>query len=218
MKIFFKKNNKSFKNSKKGFTLVELLITISIFVILTGVVLFNQKSFDSTILIKNLAYDIALTIRQAQTYGVNVKESQVEGKFSSYGVYFDLNADGGNQKFVFFSDNGADVADGKQTGAPDMKFNGSMDCPSDDVECVQKYSIKKNFYISNICARAGSGDCDTADQLTLYFQRPNPDAYIFLDNNTSSPKNYAEVTISSTDGAASSTVVVTSVGQIYVKR
>ena len=56
--------------------------------------------------------------------------------------------------------------------------------------------------------------------MTLYFQRPNPDAFIYLDNDTSvtSNKNYAEVTISSTDGAASSTIVVTNVGQIYVKK
>jgi prepilin-type N-terminal cleavage/methylation domain-containing protein len=226
MKNFFKKNNKIFKNSKKGFTLVELLITISIFVILTGVVLFNQKSFDSTILIKNLAYDIALTIRQAQTYGVNVKESQSAGKFSSYGVYFDLDpVTGGNQKFVFFADNGGDVFDGKQDSVLDKKFNGSMNCLSNDVECVQKYSIKKNFYISNVCAGSDidnctSGNNDQLDQLTLYFQRPNPDAFIYLDNDTSvtSNKNYAEVTISSTDGAASSTIVVTNVGQIYVKK
>ena len=69
-------------NKKAGFTLVELLVTISIFVILTGVVLFNSNSFDSTVLLNNFGYDIALTIKQAQSFGVNVREDNT-GNFSS---------------------------------------------------------------------------------------------------------------------------------------
>ena len=81
------------KNRKnKGFTLIELLVTITIFVILTGVVLLSQNSFDNSILIKNLAYDISLTIREAQDYGVDVNESQYStNPFTPYGVYFNLN-------------------------------------------------------------------------------------------------------------------------------
>ena len=52
-------------NHKSGFTLVELLVTITIFVILTGVVLVNSNSFDNSVLLNNFAYDVALTIKEA---------------------------------------------------------------------------------------------------------------------------------------------------------
>ena len=46
------------KDKKNGFTLVELLVTITIFVILTGVVLFSQSRFNSTIFLTNLAFTL----------------------------------------------------------------------------------------------------------------------------------------------------------------
>src|SRR3989338_7579467 len=59
----------------RGFTLVELLVTLSLFVVLTTIVLFSQSKFNGSILLTNLAYDVAITVRQAQTYGVNVRET-----------------------------------------------------------------------------------------------------------------------------------------------
>lgn len=201
--------NKTFSKPKftTGFTLVELLITIVIFVMLTGVVLFNQNKFDSTVLLKNLAYDIALTIRQAQTYGVNVRESQETGIFSSYGVY--LNVVENNKKIIFFSD-----------VVKDYKFtDSSMDCPANDIdsECMQKYSLKKGNYISKLCAGQNVSNCLEVDKLVLYFQRPNPDAYIYADGSSISSK-YSEIEISSSDDSSKISIVVTDVGQIYVKK
>jgi prepilin-type N-terminal cleavage/methylation domain-containing protein len=203
-KIFFKKEKKDYQ---RGFTLVELLITIVIFVMLTGVVLFNQNKFDSTVLLKNLAYDIALTIRQAQTYGVNVKESQQSGNFSSYGVYIKSDE---TQKIIFFSD-----IDG------DKSFSDEdMSCPANDVdsECMQKYTLKRGNYISKICVmNTGESSCLEISELTIYFKRPNPDAYIYADGSTVTSE-YSEIEISSVDNSSKVSVVITSVGQIYVKK
>ncbi len=211
MKFLIKNKNTAYK---KGFTLVELLITIVIFVMLTGVVLFNQNKFDSTILLKNLAYDIALTIRQAQTYGVNVRESQQTGTFSSYGVFLNLNED--NKKIIFFSD-----IKGNGEGDEDGKFSDSdMTCSSNNIEseCMQKYSLKRGNYISRACAGDSAGSClDVDGVLTLLFKRPNPDAYIYKDDDNVS-KKYSEIEISSGDNSSKISVVVTGVGQIYVKK
>ncbi|MFA5934474.1 MAG: prepilin-type N-terminal cleavage/methylation domain-containing protein [Candidatus Paceibacterota bacterium] len=218
-------NNKRIRKGRllTGFTLIELLITIVIFVLLTGVVLFNQKDFDGTILLKNLTYDIALTIRQAQIYGVNVKESKFSGDFSSYGIYFDSSL-GENQKFIFFADTGYKNNDAYTNGTPDKKFSGEVSCLSDDPECIQKYLIKKNFFISKLCVGTDSNLCSSTqvDKLIIYFQRPNPDALIYYFNDgdvlSGDSYNYSEITISSNDGTATSTIVVTGVGQIYVKK
>lgn len=205
MKFFIKKKNITYK---KGFTLVELLITIVIFVMLTGVVLFNQNKFDSTILLKNLAYDIALTIRQAQTYGVNVKESQISGEFTSYGVYINIEE---NKKIIFFSD---------LSTSKDGRFSDEdTTCSPNDInsECLQKYTLKRGNYISKLCVPDTDGSCLEVGELTINFVRPNPDAYIYVDDDLNN-KKYAEIELSSSDGSSKSSIVVTSVGQIYVKK
>ncbi|MCX6717426.1 MAG: prepilin-type N-terminal cleavage/methylation domain-containing protein [Candidatus Taylorbacteria bacterium] len=199
-----------------GFTLIELLVTIVIFVILTGVVLFNQKGFDNTVLLNNLTYDIALTIRQAQTFGVNTRESasstSISGYvFPPYGIFLNIdNADGGNNKnIILFSDT-----------TPNSTFNDeiSLSCPANDAECVQKYSIKRGSYIKQICVPSGvSEDCDVK-RLTIMFKRPKPDALIYKGNEKNTPLGQAEIIISSADGSAESSVVVTNIGQIYVQK
>jgi prepilin-type N-terminal cleavage/methylation domain-containing protein len=223
MKLFFKnKTNK--KSLNKGFTLVELLVTITIFVIITGVVLVNSNKFDSTELLNNFTYDVALTIKQAQSYGVNARENNL-GSFntnlSGYGVYFNVDpatgAGGSNTNFVLFND----ISDNLGTGNPDKIYNGSItSCPTDSLECVQKYSIKKGLYIKNICAGASESTCDSSiTKLSILFYRPNLAAFIYTVNGTfvSVPQSYAKITLASLDGATSS-VVITAVGQIYVKR
>jgi prepilin-type N-terminal cleavage/methylation domain-containing protein len=211
MKFFIKKKNIFCSKSKftTGFTLVELLITIVIFVMLTGVVLFNQNKFDSTILLKNLAYDIALTIRQAQTYGVNVKESPISGDFTSYGVYIKIEE---NKKIIFFSD---------LSSSKDRRFSDAdTTCSPNDTssECLQKYTLKRGNYISKLCVLDTDGSCLDVDELTINFVRPNPDAYIYADDDFVNRKKYAEIELSSSDNSSKISVVVTSVGQIYVKK
>ena len=82
------------KPTNRGFSLVELLVVISIFTIISSVVVFRQSKFSSDILITNLAYQMALEIREAQTYGIGVKsvDNPViigDSKFKyGYGIHF----------------------------------------------------------------------------------------------------------------------------------
>ena len=198
-------------NLKSGFTLVELLVTISMFVIITGVILVNSNKFDSTVLLNNFTYDVALTIKQAQSYGVNVKESSSGSFNTAYGVYFDLAQSKTN--FVLFNDvNDNKIYDGLLTA-----------CPTDSVECIQKYSMTKGTGIKSICAGSDETDCknNPADQLSIMFKRPNLSALIYSKiggNPLSTEKAYAKIILAAQNGTATSTVVVTSVGQIYVKK
>lgn len=196
---------------RAGFTLVELLVTITMFVIITGVVLINSNTFDNTVLLHNFVYDVALTIKQAQIYGVNTLESG-SGLFNTqlqgYGVYFDRSIPNGNTHFVLFNDTNSD-----------KKYPDVTTCLTDS-ECIQKYSMTKGTFIQSICVVGNSGgNCNEVNQLSILFIRPNPEALIFVNNGQSiqSPSpQYAKIILSSAGGATSS-VVVTSVGQIYVK-
>lgn len=197
-----------------GFTLIELMVTLTIFAITTGIVMFSQGKFDNSVLLTNLAYDVAITIRQAQTYGVNVREFGViagSGKFVGYGVYFSFGTDGSDKQFNLFAD-----ANGN------YKFDGDFVCNAGDIECVDKYIVKRGDKISAICAGAdlSSLDCDISP-LNITFKRPNPDAVILVNDDsysTANRKNYAKIVISSADGSATRSVIVNRTGQIYVQQ
>ncbi len=74
-------------SSKSGFTLTELLISCAIIALVSTIVLVKYGSFDSTVLLKSAAYEIALTLREAQVRSVSV--SGEGGEFSyPYGVTF----------------------------------------------------------------------------------------------------------------------------------
>lgn len=177
-----------------GFTLVELLVTISIFVILTGVVLFNQSKFNSTILLTNLAYDTALTVRQAQNYGLNIKEFNNQDKFVPYGVHFEK----GTKYFILFADNAYDRTSEDKINIIHPYSGGLNDCDFNK-GCVIRYSIPRGNFIFDICAGAlneGIYNCAESDpptesksSLDIVFVRPNPDAYLKFESTPNSVIN-----------------------------
>jgi len=189
-------------SSRRGFTLIELLVTISIFAILTGVVLFNQAKFNSSILLTNLAYDTALTIRQAQTYGINIKEFNLGGgsKFVPYGVHFDIT---NPKSFILF----ADTSYLSDTESGDGLYNDDDTAILSTCEnsrgCVSRYNITRGNYIYALCVDEETdlpdGDC-SIQKLDIVFQRPNPDAHIRANNNVTELDN-ATIIIRGADGS-----------------
>lgn len=197
--------------SPSGFTLVELLVTISIFVILTGVVLFSQSKFNSTILLTNLAYDTALTVRQAQTFGINIKNfavasgNNVTDNFKPYGVHFDLNSP---KSFILFSD----LNEGS-----DSVFNGTVLSTCDvTVGCVSRYNITRGNAILDLCYDDVCGELESVD---ILFKRPNPDAIITAkkkDGGSVSSLSKITIKLGIPEGENVREVVVQPNGLIYV--
>ncbi|MFT7557460.1 MAG: prepilin-type N-terminal cleavage/methylation domain-containing protein [Planctomycetota bacterium] len=58
-------------NSQQGFTLLELLIVIVIFAIMTGTGVAKFRDFQFDTRVENVAYDVALLLRQAEVMGVS---------------------------------------------------------------------------------------------------------------------------------------------------
>lgn len=207
MSNFLKKRFK--KSYNKAFTLVELLVTLTIFSIMTGIVLFNQESFNNTIFLSNLASDIALSVREAQTYGINIKETEIESKdFVPYGVSFKIKSGGStdfsNKDFILF-------ADLNKNSLYDSNYKT---CTSGS-ECIEKYSIKRGNYIKSICVSENDGVCKEKDKVDILFRRPNPDAIIKTDNG-GKVYSYVKIVVSSASGNIK-TIVVRNTGQIYVE-
>jgi prepilin-type N-terminal cleavage/methylation domain-containing protein len=191
-----------------GFTLVELLVTITIFVILTGVVLFSQSRFNSTIFLTNLAYDTALTIRQAQTFGINIKEFNGASKFLPYGVHFDIDHP---DSFILFADNTYEDLDNPGEG----KYKGDPGVCEVEKGCVTRYNITRGNKIGDLCIDANTCGLSSID---IVFIRPNPDAIIRSSRSGSlNSESEGRVILTAPDGSTR-TVRVSQTGLIEIIR
>lgn len=180
-----------------GFSLVELLVTVGIFSFISVSIFVKNSNFNSSVLLTNLAYDVALSIREAQIYGLSVREFN-----QSFDVAYGVNMNSNNDlNYIFFADadkNGRyDVGDG----------------------LLENYSIKKGNRISDFCATPSSGSerCKSTGDITsldITFLRPNPDAII--KTNLAETYGTAKIYLESPSGSRR-TVVVESTGQISVQ-
>lgn len=193
---------------KKGFTLVELMVTVGIFTIITGLLLAQYAGFNRGIILTNLAYDIALTIRSAQSAGINVKSVPMGSGFSGefnypFGVYFTDNS----TSFISFADSNYD--DNTDIG----RYNSG--------EEIATTNIKRGSRISDICAGTESACNNNISELNIVFKRPDPIAHIVSvdptnGNRITTENPYAEITVSSVDGTTRQ-VIIRSTGQISVR-
>jgi len=194
-----KKN--TLKNNK-GFTIVELIVSIGIFAFMTALLLAKYGNFNQGVLLNNLAYDIALTIRNAQSYGLNVKSaSRSSNEFLyPYGVYFDTST-GKDTSFIFFTDRNSDGL-----------YTESSNPATKDL-IISKTSITRGSKISTIYRDNNTNNSLTS--LNITFKRPDPNAIIKANGATGTLYPNAQIRVMAIDGTYRD-INVSSVGQISV--
>ena len=196
--------NSTFRTGCRGFTLVELLVVTGIIVIVTSIVLVNNNRFGGVVQLENLTYDIALTIRQAQVYGISVQGCDpnvieacagVNSFRFGYGMHFDVNDP---QHYELFADADEDGAYSVSENVP----------PS-------PYTIRSGYKLHRLCVPQGADadSCIPVSQVDVVFHRPEPDALI--NNNVAIES--ARIVLISPRGDIMS-VVVENNGQISVRR
>ena len=201
-----------FKNINKGFTLIEALVSISIVSLIMSSVLFNYATFSDNLTLSSAGQELAIVIRQAQTYGLTVREVTREitsgGKFdSAYGAYFDKN----DPTFYYLF---ADL-DG------DKKYDVGSGCGSglNNTECVEKLVLRNNVRISDFCNESACPPSASVKMMDVVFLRPNPDANINFTNNGGSivvgPSLTGKIVLISAKGNTL-TITVESTGQVLV--
>jgi prepilin-type N-terminal cleavage/methylation domain-containing protein len=185
--------------TQKGFTLVELLVSLAIFTVITTVAVVNNSQFNSSILLTNLAYEVGLSVRQAQFYGIAVRKNAADNFDAGYGVHFDLSDP---RTYYLFEDTTIDHICDPLT-----------ECALNNL--VESFKLNKGNYISRICVDESTcTDSDNFQKVDISFVRPNPDAFITIDSVIG---NYskAEICIASPSGTKRR-VIVESTGQIAV--
>lgn len=186
--MLIKKIKAKFSQSR-GFTLYELLISAAVISLIAGIVIYNHKRFETDIEVTNLAYRMALQIREAQIYGISVRQFSGAGALgfdASYGIHFDRDVD---NAFILFAD-----VDGNGV-YNDASPGGGVNCPTaPGTECVEKVTIGRNNKITGWCGilwsntSSASQPCGVTDPtvgffgayqyIDFKFKRPNPDAVI----------------------------------------
>ncbi|MCA9366807.1 prepilin-type N-terminal cleavage/methylation domain-containing protein [Candidatus Kaiserbacteria bacterium] len=184
-----------------GFGLIELMVSISIMVILSAIILARQDSFNSAVLLRSQAYEIALAIREVQLSAVSAA-SDGSGNFrSQHGVYINTAA-GSNTGYRIFRDanNNSFYNTGEEYG-----LQGHLD---------------PRFVIESI---AMQGVSYSGNQLSIVFERPNFDARFFssagneLTGATAAVLTVRRVGTTGTGVGDIKTVEITSTGQIAVQ-
>lgn len=161
----------------KGFTLVELIVSIAIIGLITSIVVFNQGDLSDSVSVGNVVGSISAEIRQAQVYGISVKEfTPSSNDFSvAYGVDFDISSTGNNTQYYSFADRS--VQNGYYDASGGCIYGGTS-------ECLATNQIGRGNTISSICVIQANGDCNIPiSRVAITFLRPNPAAQIVFFNN-----------------------------------
>jgi type II secretory pathway pseudopilin PulG len=173
--------------------LIELVVVLSIMALIMVGLLLRQQSFDSSTLLRSLAYSVALSVRQAQVYGTAVHRDPLAGQDeefdSSYGLYFCHPSIGSHcmRNYYLFAD---------------RNLNNQRDtspAPSEDVDPPSPFTLGNQYSIEAFCVNVDSSvaycsnneydptGIGSIKELTIIFRRPNPDATFKVFNNVGDP-------------------------------
>lgn len=166
------------KGPQRGFTMIEMLVVLTIVSLITVAIVGNYGSFRSATVATNMAYEAATSVRQAQLYGLGVRGVQTEDGYEfggTYGVEFAASS----PSYSIFRDRNSDGSCG----------GGESECDCSDPlnECVEQVRMLQQVQVRAICA-ADSASVATGDLLagsycaheamTVTFTRPNPEGAI----------------------------------------
>jgi len=171
MNIILKKQE---KNNFHGFTVVEFISIIVIFGLVASVAIFGYSQFQSNIALRNLAYEIALSIRQAQSYGItssgditsNISVPEIINNLDQ--EYVGVRIDSSSDRIIIFS--------------------GQLYSSAAELE---SYGVSSAAEISEICAGTESA-CLSRNSIDIIFRRASTAAMI---GSVSASLPYARITV-----------------------
>jgi prepilin-type N-terminal cleavage/methylation domain-containing protein len=188
--------------AQRGFTIVELMVTITIVVLVTGLIMVQYSSFNNSILLKSQAYLTAFDLREAQALAVSIKGRSSEFR-EEYGIFFDIATPG---EYLLFQDNAS--------------FGVHSPAHFDVGEEVgQPYRVDPRFMITDLCVTTTVKTCHstggTPSTLAVSFERPDFDANFYVQGVTNIQS--ADIVIGTAEGTVERTVTIYQTGQISIR-
>ena len=190
----------------RGMTYAELIVVLTIFSMMSGIVMFNYGKFQAKVDIKNLANDITLKFVEAQKAAVYGRlpaslsqQSQIGPNWKpAYGIFMDISSD--NKSFVYFTD---------------LNSNNFYEGPDCTGECIEKITVTKGNYVSRVDVFYQDSSNQSLNNLTLSFVRPDSTATIRSSVPINPNVSYVQITIVSPQ-EISSTIKVYASGRVQI--
>jgi prepilin-type N-terminal cleavage/methylation domain-containing protein len=156
----------------RGFTLIELLISAGIITVIAGMILARFNSFDSTVLLKSFAYEVATTLREAQIYSLSVVNTET-GAAANFRYPYGLSFTPGATSYTFFRYN-------NPSSSVTPRYESS------EVNVLRLIPASEAMEIYDVCVtNNGTDNCDIS-RLDISFRRPEFSA-IFYSPTLGSP-------------------------------
>lgn len=189
--------------AQSGFTLIELMVTISIVVLTTGLVMIRYSSFNSSVLLNGQAYEVAFDIRETQSLAISVRGNNNEFR-QEYGMYFALEHP---SRYILYQD-----TNDQEPPRFDAALNEAVGEP---------YTLDPRFVLVDLCGVTMNGlrRCASTDgvpqAVSVAFARPDFDAAMYGDDLGTLQQ--VEIFVASDpEASVQRKVVVTRSGQISV--
>lgn len=161
---------------QKGFTLIEMLIVMAIFVVMSGTFLFSFGEFQDRTRLENYSYAVALAVRRAQSIGITSSFSPTEDLVIATEI--------GNVRPVgayFVYDQVEDVYESDITIYQDLNRNGVFDSGDTNLGGGE---LPPGVRITAICEVQLVTRCRRSDSVgedvSVNFRRPSPDPMIHI--------------------------------------
>lgn len=186
------------------------MVVLAIITIISLIIVTNQGAFNRTLLLENTAYDVALTLRSAETYGLG---NRIAGSIANagYGLDFQKATPG---SFTLFADTSPLSSDpsachpNPNPSAPNAR-PGNCVYDANQGEKVTGYTLGNGITISDFCAYTPntlSWSCASGSltSLDIVFSRPNPDPFMSVNGYYSAtfPITKACIALTSQQGGA----------------
>lgn len=194
--------------SKKAFTIVEVLVSIFIFIIITSFVIANYKKGENSNAFRLSAFDVEDAIKATQNMAFTGKKINNMIPSNAYGINFYSV----NNSYTFFGD--------RNDGCIDLfnRNDTSFICNNGDVPDIisEVNFLPKDIYIYSLC---GYPSGNNIDNLNIFFYAPKANMKIITHTyslgNAQEPENCGIVLKSKKAPGTWSIRFSTTTNQIY---
>lgn len=198
-----------------GFTLVEILVSIFIIALLSGIIFANYRSSGQQFVLQGAANKLAQDIRRVQQMAMSAEETNLGGQVPAgqefvpeggYGIYFEEISP---NSYIIFADCG---------DTPNRQYNGSgLVCGpanSEYTEHIETIELEQGVNINNIQKEGGGAP----DKIHITFVSPDPEVHIVPPAGAGGEPAWCEIILALTaNPSKTKTIKVNKAGLIEVE-
>ena len=210
-----------------------MMVVLAIITVITSVALVGQSDFNRTLLLTDTAYQMALSVREMQSFGLSSRRyisGAQDVQNAAYGIHVERDSP---QEFILFADISNTPVPSPSlpnciTGTEDTPDEKPGNCLFDTDQTpdgtVETNRFTRGFFISEFCGYGGSDDkyCSTdpstpLESMDIVFVRSSTESAIHAYRGSGWESLVsAEIYISSADETATRGICISRVGQVSI--